>query len=551
MNHIGFSGLNAAEILLNNTAHNVANAETPWFSRRRPLVVAEQSHWGGLLNQLGGVRVLSLTRLSDAYLNDQVFRATSTQSSAHAFMTPLVQLDQLLGNSETGLTQVLTEFIGDLQRCETRPESIPLRQQWLGSTRQLVTRFQMLNNYLLDAARQQIGQVSNLISDVNRLSDAVASLNDEIAELSGLNDSYGGGNCADLLDQRDALINQLADQLSIEVDRQSNNSVNLLVVSDQGAIPLVSGQQYFQLSLGTDGSDPLAPPVLINVPGTAVPIIPRDGLLAGLQSFQRDGLMPVINQLGLMAAMLAEQVNNQQSEGLDLAGVEGVPVFQAVNSPTAMQQRAVAESVTGNGELGVAISDDLAALVPSEYQLLFTAADQCRVTRLSDGRVFTGKLAANAPLTVDGLVISVTGVPAVGDRYLLAPWRSEVDQLVITVDSPSALAFAANGQGPGDNQNLLALLGCLRGDNDNCPALMQKNILLQSSVANQTAAAVQQQLTSDSLYQAAVAERSSLSGINLDEEAANLMRFQQYYQANAQVIRTNQIVIDELLRLYR
>ncbi len=550
MNHIGLSGLNAAEILLNNTAHNVANAQTPWFSRRRPLLVAEQSHWGGLLSQLGGVRVLSLERLSDTYLNDQVFRATASQSSANAMMTPLMQLDQLLGNDETGLTQVLSQFIGDLQRCEARPESIPLRQQSLGSTRQLVTRFQMLNQYLFSTAEQQIRQVSNLISDVNRLSGAIAALNDDIAELSGLNDIYGGGNCADLMDQRDALINQLSDQLSIEVDRQSNNSVNLLVVSDQGAIPLVSGQQYFQLSLGNDGSDPLAPPVLVNVPGTAMPISPRDGLLSGLQTLYSEGLLPVINQLGLMAAVLATQVNNQQSEGWDLTGADGVPVFQVVNSPMAMQQRVVAESLTGRGELSVAISE-LAALVPSEYQLLFTASDQCRVTRLSDGRVFTGKLGADEPLTIDGLVISATGEPVSGDQYLLMPWRNEVRQLAIAVDSPSALAFAAKEHGSGDNQNLLALLDSLQGGSGDCPALMQKNILLQSSVANLTASAVQQQLTSESLYQAAVAERASLSDVNLDEEAANLLRFQQYYQANAQVLRSSQMILDELLALYR
>ena len=550
MNRIGLSGLNAAEILLNNTAHNVANAETPWFSRRRSLLVAEQSHWGGLLNQLGGVRVLSLMRLSDTYLNDQVFRATASQSSANACMAPLMQLDQLLGNDETGLTQVLTQFLGDLQRCEARPESIALRQQWLGSTQQLVTRFQMLNQQLLGTAEQQVRQISNLISGVNQLSGAIAALNDEIAELSGLNDIYGGGNCADLMDQRDALINQLSDQLSVEVDRQSNNSVNLLVVSQQGAVPLVSGPQCFLLSLGSNESDPLAPPVLVNVPGTAISITPRDGLLAGLQTFYRDGLLPVINQLGLMAAVLAKQVNSQQAEGWDLAGAVGAPLFQVLNSATAMQQRAVAESVTGSGELSVAISD-LAALVPSEYQLLFTTVDQCRVIRLSDGQVFTGQLDAETPLTVDGLVISMTGTPASGDQYLLTPWRNEIRQLAVTVASPAALAFAAKGHGPGDNQNLLALLDCLQGGNATCPALLQENILLQSSVANNTASAVQKQLTSESLYQAAVAERSGLSGVNLDEEAANLMRFQQYYQANAQVLRSSQVVVDELLALYR
>ena len=48
-----------------------------------------------------------------------------------------------------------------------------------------------------------------------------------------------------------------------------------------------------------------------------------------------------------------------------------------------------------------------------------------------------------------------------------------------------------------------------------------------------------------------MAERASLSDVNLDEEAANLMRFQQYYQANAQVLRSSQVVLDELLSLYR
>ncbi|MGI2030047.1 flagellar hook-associated protein FlgK [Endozoicomonas acroporae] len=550
VNHIGLSGVNTADILLNNTGHNIANAATPGFSRRQPVLITQQSHWGGLQNQLGGVRVLYLMRVSNDYLNDQVFRASASQSMADSFAIPMVQLDQLLGREDTGLTQLLNGFIGNLQRLETRPESLPLRQQWLGSAGQLVDRFHTLGQQLQVISQQQTSQISNVITEANRLGAAIADLNKQIIESNGSNHKISDGNCADLLDQRDNLINQLSEQVSVEVYRNSNNAVNLVIPSSQGAIPLIIGTQYFDLSINPDAADPMNPDVMVNIPGVAVSVTPQLGRLAGLQKLHRDGLMPVINQLGRMAVVLASEVNSQLELGVDLAGDKGKPLFQDINSTSAMQQRVLPSTVAGTEALTVAI-DDISRLVPSEYQLVFTASDQCRVTRLSDGQSFSGSLTAATPFTIDGLTIHLTGTPAINDQFLLTPWRHEATQLSIVLNDPEQLAFAAQSSGPGDNRNLLALLGCLNGYSASSPDVLEANILLQSSVANQTASAVRQQKTSQSLYQAAVAEREGLSGINLDEEAANLLRFQQFYQANARLLRTSQMIIDELLAVCR
>ncbi|WBA82485.1 flagellar hook-associated protein FlgK [Endozoicomonas sp. GU-1] len=550
VNHIGLSGVNTADILLNNTAHNIANAETPWFSRRQPVLITQQSHWGGLLNQLGGVRVLYLMQVSNDYLNDQVFRASASQSMADSFAVPMVQLDQLLGGDDTGLTRVLNGFIGNLQRLETRPESLPLRQQWLGSAGQLVDRFHTLGQQLQVISQQRTSQIRNVITEANRLGAAIADLNKQIIEGNSSNHKISDGNCADLLDQRDNLINQLSEQVSVEVYRNSNNAVNLVIPSSQGAIPLIIGTQYFDLSINPDAADPTNPDVMVNIPGVAVPVTPQQGQLAGLQKLHRDGLMPVINQLGRMAVVLASEVNSQLELGVDLVGDKGKPLFQDINSTSAMQQRVLPSTVSGTEALTVAIGD-ISRLVPSEYQLVFTASDQCRVTRLSDGQSFSGSLTAATPFTIDGLTIHLTGTPAINDQFLLTPWRHEATQLSIVLNDPEQLAFAAQGSGPGDNRNLLALLGCLNGDSASSPDVLEANILLQSSVANQTASAVRQQKTSQSLYQAAVAEREGLSGVNLDEEAANLLRFQQFYQANARLLRTSQMIIDELLAVCR
>ncbi|WP_257296172.1 flagellar hook-associated protein FlgK [Endozoicomonas sp. YOMI1] len=550
VNHIGLSGVNAADILLSNTAHNIANAATPGFSRRQPILMTQLSHWGGLLNQLGGVRVLYLMRVSNDYLDDQVFRATASQSMADSFAIPMVQLDQLFGGEDTGLTHVLNGFIGNLQRLATRPESMPLRQQWLGSAGQLVDRFHTLGQQLQVLSQQQTSQISNVITEANRLGAAIADLNKQIIELNSSDNKSSDGNCADLLDQRDNLINQLSEQVSVEVYRNSNNAVNLVIPSSQGAIPLIIGPQYFDLSIKPDAVDPMSPDVMVNIPGVAVPVTPQQGRLAGLQTLHRDGLMPVINQLGRLAVVLASEVNSQLELGVDLAGNKGTSLFQDINSPSAIQQRVLPQTVSGTEALTVAIGD-ISQLVPSEYQLVFTASDQCRVTRRSDGQSFSGNLTAETPFTIDGLTIHLTGTPAINDQFLLTPWRHEATQLSIVLNAPEQLAFAAQDSGPGDNRNLLTLLGCLNGDSANSPDILEANIFLQSSVANQTASAVRQQKTSQSLYQAAVAERESLSGVNLDEEAANLLRFQQFYQANARLLRASQMIIDELLAAYR
>lgn len=106
------------------------------------------------------------------------------------------------------------------------------------------------------------------------------------------------------------------------------------------------------------------------------------------------------------------------------------------------------------------------------------------------------------------------------------------------------LAFkGSNTAGPGDNSNITNIISAMAGKGDRFTLLVGD--LAITSKQNQTSIA-----TASSLNTNAVAARDSLSGVNLDEEAASLMHFQQMYSANAKVISTADQMFNTLLQMF-
>jgi flagellar hook-associated protein 1 len=171
---------------------------------------------------------------------------------------------------------------------------------------------------------------------------------------------------------------------------------------------------------------------------------------------------------------------------------------------------------TGSGSIDAGSVPNSAAWVRGNYTLSFTSANAWQVTNAAGTVVGNGAYTAGAPITFNGIQVTVSGAPASGDSF--------------SIDD--------NASGSGDNRNLTVMAGLLDqgliGGTTSINAAVNQlvtNIGIQTSQA-QSGTTAQQAVLTD-----ATNAQQSVSGVNLDEEAANLVQYQQAYQAAAEVIK--------------
>ncbi|WP_426700494.1 flagellar hook-associated protein FlgK [Rhodanobacter sp. Col0626] len=183
---------------------------------------------------------------------------------------------------------------------------------------------------------------------------------------------------------------------------------------------------------------------------------------------------------------------------------------------------------TGTGAIGaIGVADTENAGLLGTATVTFSAPDTYQVTDASGNVLASGSYTSGQPITANGWSLTLSGAPAAGDSF----------------------EVAANTNGLNDNSNALALAGLANtgvlGGGATSVLGAYANLTTQiGSVGSQAATTL---TTQTSLYSQAVSAQQSVSGVNLDEEAANLVKYQQAYQASAQIISTAQSIFTSLL----
>ena len=139
LGQIGYSGVRASQIALSATGQNIANVNTPGFSRLRP----DLQSLGGQtsVSMGGGVQVGSIRRLSNDFQNQQLWRAGTDQNYFNTSQQYLTALEGLIDSEGSSVSVGLDNFFAALSEASSTPESIALRQQIIGESKQLAQRF--------------------------------------------------------------------------------------------------------------------------------------------------------------------------------------------------------------------------------------------------------------------------------------------------------------------------------------------------------------------------------------------------------------------------
>lgn len=426
---IGLSGLTAAQAGLATTGHNIANVNTPGYTRQQVLQSTRTPQFTGAGYFGQGVNADTVRRVYSDFLASQVRDTQASAADLAVREAKLIQLDNLMGDDASSLAPALDDFFAGVNAVAARPADIPARQSMLSAAQALVARFNTLGEQLAEVRSGTNTQIEATVGTINSYSTQIAGLNRRIAEATAVAGNLAPAN--DLLDQRDALVLELNRQIGATAVVQGDGALNVFLSNGQA---LVVGETAYALQAFRAPTDPGNIAVGLQTPGGFVPFRTQDvtgGALGGLMRFRDGELALAENSLGRIAVVAADAFNDQHRLGMDLAGSLGQDFFAV---PPA---RAV--TLIGSANLSATISDP-GALATSDYQVAYDGSS-FRVTRLADG---VAQTFATLPQTVDGVAIAVaSGAPAAGDLFLIQPTRSAALDLQLAIKDPAAIAAAA------------------------------------------------------------------------------------------------------------
>lgn len=543
--NIGKSALNAAQIGIATVGHNIANASTPGYNRQVVIQAAAQAQnfGSGYIGQ--GANVVGIERTYNETLAKQLINTTSTSNASNAYYSNISQINSLLSDSTAGLNPVITGFFSAASAAAANPSDTATRQTFISSAQSLVSRFNAVNNQL-DQMRQTINtQITASVDTINSYSAQISALNETITRAKNAT----GNPPNDLMDQRDQLVAKLSEQVKTTVVKQDDGSYNVFAGS---GMPLVVGKQ--QYTLYTRASDTDATRLEVAYGNPASPkILSADtlsgGILGGVLQFRGETLDAVQNQIGQLATTLATQFNSQLKQGYDLNGTAGVDLFN-VGAPTAISS----SYNTDPSKTASASIVDASLLTSSDYTVKYNSG-QYTITRLNDKSIMWQ--GTTLPVTVDGMEINVnTSSPAEGDSYLIKPTQYAAGLLSLAYTNVDKLALAGSATtGPSDNENGLKLAALQTG----------ANVRVAGSTTNRTYAQAFSQMVSAvgtktnelgitskadaTALEGATAAMQSESGVNLDEEATDLLRYQQAYQAAGKMMQIASQLFEVLLQM--
>jgi flagellar hook-associated protein 1 FlgK len=616
------SGLLAFQKALGVTSNNVANVSTPGYSVESAIFTAQPGEQSGIGYFGTGVEVSNVTRSYSELLAGQMRTSQSAYSNFNTYATTAGTVDDMLSDTTTGLSAQLQSFSNSLQTLANSPTLAASGTAVLSSAQSLAQSIQGYASQLNSTEQNVEGQISSNVQEINSLASNIANVNTQIAQ-----DQGSGASPNSLLDQRDQLINQLSQYVSVNTATQSDGSMDVFIGNGQA---LVSGGTTETLSAIPNQYNPTQFDIGLTTAGTSGAPVDvtgaiSGGSLGGLLAVRSQVIDPTLNSLGQIATGIASIVNQQQAAGLTQSGNPGQPMF-AIGAI----QVSPSSNNTGSGTLSVT-NTSLSALTTDNYTLtnnngtwqLYDTTSQQAVTMSGDG-------SAGNPFTAAGLSIVVGGAANSGDSYQILPTANAAAGFSVLLTSPTQIAsggavqtsaasantgsgtiasatvtdptnanletstdivftsptqytlngasftytpgaaisangwttsisgtpaagdtftVSSNAGNVGDNSNLFAMIDGLKSAtlNGGSTSLTGASSSLVSQVGALTQQAQSNAQAQQSVNTSATDAVNNLSGVNLDEEAANMVKYQQAYQACAQMIQTSTTMFNTLI----
>lgn len=321
---IGRRALTAAQLGLTVAGQNIANVNTPGYSRQAVQLSATPAT-GSNLGLIGnGVTIEAVRTFRDRFIDVRLQTETGIGGRLTAERDALLPVDAALNESSgNGLSQALNNFFNAFTALEQNPNSIPLRTDIVAKGDVLAQTFVATRSRLVAIRSDADSALRDVVKNANELSDQISSLNVQIA-----NAEVGNANASELRDQRAGLVQQLSELTGARAIEDSRGMVTMAI--GDGRV-LVSGDQAIHLQIQDQPPDGLATVMLAGQPAAI-----DDGRICGFQN-AKTVVANLISSLDDLAASITARVNAVHTSGTDINGNPGGNFFNvpAAGSVTA------------------------------------------------------------------------------------------------------------------------------------------------------------------------------------------------------------------------
>ena len=458
--NVGSRALLANQVAMQTTGNNIANVNTPGYSRQSVVLqtVPGQFTGGGYIGK--GVDVQTILRNQSDLLTRQATAAASVGASDSARVQSLQQLQDVFAGGESGLGAAINDMMNSLSDVVNSPTDLTARSIALTRIDETSKRMVSAAARLDDISNTVTEQLKGNVKTINALAQNIADANDQIARAKG-----NGQPANDLLDQRDQLVRELNKNIQTTQVLADDGSLSLFVAGSQ---PLVLGNKAGSLSIDDPkdfGAASGQKRLLFQQPASSVKLELSEtalggGEVAGLLRFQNSDLAEGYQLLNRMATAISLSLNAQNEMGLTLDGSMG----KALLADVVPAQPTAASTNTSAASMGVGFSDP-SKLSAANYRVIFSSATTGTITTQPDGQPqsFGGVLQPTLTdyFSAHGLQISVSGTPNAGDQFLVDPMKDAAAKMQAQQFLPSQLAAASpvNAQMGNTNAGSLQLAG--------------------------------------------------------------------------------------------
>ena len=640
---IGVSGLRTSQKQLDVASHNITNVNTPGYSRQVVEQKSDDAQWNGNNYYGTGAYIDNVSRAYDQFAARELTLSTTQLEEANVKQQHLAMLDDFTSKSAVNSVNSMNDFYHSVRSLADNPSDLGSRQTVLEHANQAAVNLNNAHETLTNIRTDVNQQLSVSLERVNALGQELAAVNTSLQQQS----SSDGSN--DLFDQQRTLINELAKYTQVTVLADKGSLANTVIIGSGDT--LVSGVTASQLKL-IDGDPDIANKQIALINGNNSKPIKSDtigGSLGAMLTVRDDVIDKSLDQLGQMAIGFASQMNDLQQQGVDLNGQQGQALFNDINSPNAMSQRAL-KPFGSSSDISVKI-DDINQLKIGDYQLVSDATSHTLVDQQGNKTALTVNAKGKFEAKVDGLEITINKLPtlmtgetetaiiqplrrgaadislaltdprglaghrqltaiaaesntgsatitkatavpdnvagryqlqlnAAGDQITVTDLKNNAEvelvdnsysadksaTIVFKHDDPPSIPVMTLSAGAKANDSFEIELGTQNSQGGNGNFLAMQQVQHQKTMADGKSSVIDvfESLATDvgmlkknadklsevnQLDFDSASERvSNLSGVNLDEEAANLMKFQQSYMASSRIMSVAKETFDTLMR---
>ena len=531
-----YSALEIAQAGMTITSQNVSGANVEGFSRRRSnnvigLMAPNSRDFGSTAFAVEG-----FTRFVDNLLTKQMLDQRSKASFSNTLLQSVSGLDSLLMDPSSSIQDAVSKFMNAAGTLANDASSLTNIQNFAGAATQLANRISSFNEYLNEIKKSTQINMTGILNEANTLAPALQRINQQILASSAPGNSTPS---ADILDERDRITMRLQDLLGgstiinedgtatfqmAGVSLVDRSSASQFINTDVG----VSDGAIFNIFVKDSQTGHLIGPLSTNIKA-------NDNAGSEGQQYLKPKTVFQSGQIGATFQILSEFLPDVQRELSALT----LGIFRDVNSIQTKGDAATINPVFGYKASGGGFTTDIPTVLTTKW-----AQDANGNLRTTSGEWFEDSVNGRVLKIEEMMTASDPTSPsynaaiaaAVNDQIANSSYGASSFVSMISYGADAALNFSIDAVAANRIEQL-------RSKFSNPLSLITSNIA--STVSSWKNLDKVNEVVGKQLSD----RRESISGINLDEEAANLVKFQQMYGAASKVMQTANEMFNMLLNM--